>query len=92
MFEQILLNGIFSSCTYCLVALGLTLIMGVMDIADFAQGALYMLSAFLAFLAAKFLGINFLFSICIAIIVASFVGIINNIVVYQPAMKRNALP
>ena len=90
MFEQILLNGIFSSCTYCLVALGLTLIMGVMDIADFAQGALYMLSAFLTFLAAKFLGINFLFSICIAIIVASFVGIINNIVVYQPAMKRGA--
>jgi branched-chain amino acid transport system permease protein len=90
MFWQILLNGLFSSSTYCLVALGLTLILGVMDIADFAQGALYMLSAFIAFLAAKFLGINFFFSICIAIIVASFVGIINNIVVYQPAMKRGA--
>lgn len=90
MLWQILLNGIFSSCTYCLVALGLTLILGVMDIADFAQGALYMLSAFIAFLAAKFLGINFLFSICIAIIIASIVGIVNNIVVYQPAMKRGA--
>lgn len=90
MFWQILLNGIFSSCTYCLVALGLTLILGVMGIADFAQGALYMLSAYLAFLTAELLGINFLFSICIAIIVVSFVGIINNIVVYQPAIKRGA--
>ena len=48
MFLQVLLNGIFSSSVYCMVSLGLTLILGVMDIADFAQGGIYMLGAFAA--------------------------------------------
>jgi branched-chain amino acid transport system permease protein len=90
MFPQILLNGLFSSSIYCQVALGLTLILGVMDIADFAQGGLYMLGAFVAFLIAKSWGSSFLFAICVAILAASAVGIINNIIVYQPALKRGA--
>jgi branched-chain amino acid transport system permease protein len=90
MFSQVFLNGLFLSSIYCLVSLGLTLILGVMDIADFAQGGLYMLGAFVAFLVAKILGLSFLFAIGLAILAASVVGVINNIVVYQPALKRGA--
>ena len=90
MFPQIFLNGLFSSSIYCQVALGLTLILGVMDIADFAQGGLYMLGAFVAFLIAKIWGLSFVLAICLAILAAAIVGIINNIVVYQPALKRGA--
>jgi branched-chain amino acid transport system permease protein len=90
MFSQILLNGIFTSAIYCLIALGLTLILGVMDIADFAQAGLYMVGAFLTFIVFEIWGLNFLVSVCIAIVVVSFVGIVNNIVVYQPAMRRGA--
>lgn len=90
MFSQVFLNGLFLSSIYCQVALGLTLILGVMDIADFAQAGLYMLGAFVAFFAAKIWGLNFLYTICLSIIAASLIGIINNIVVYQPVMRRGA--
>jgi branched-chain amino acid transport system permease protein len=53
MFTQIFLNGLFSSSIYCLMAMGLTIILGVMDIADFAQAGLYMVSAFVAYFAAE---------------------------------------
>jgi len=61
-----------------------------MDIADFAQAGLYMVGAFLAFIVSEIWGLNFLTAICIAIVVASFIGIVNNLVVYQPAMRRGA--
>ncbi len=90
MFTQILLNGLFSSSVYCLVALGLTIILGVMDIADFAQGALYMVGAYVAYLTGEILGLHFLFAIVLAVLAAAAVGIINNLLVYQPVLKRQA--
>ncbi len=87
---QVLLNGLFSSSIYCLVSLGLTLILGVMDIADFAQGALYMLGAFVAFLVAHSLGWSFMSALVLAVAAAASVGVINNLLVYQPVMKRGA--
>ncbi len=90
MFTQIFLNGLFSSSIYCLMAMGLTIILGVMDIADFAQAGLYMVSAFVAFFAAEVLGLNFFVAVILAIAAAAAVGIINNLVVYQPVLKREA--
>jgi len=90
MFSQVLLNGLFSSSIYCLVALGLTLILGVMDIADFAQGALYMIGAFVAFLVSETLGLNFFIALVLAVTAAAAVGIVNNFLVYQPVLKRGA--
>jgi len=90
MFSQVFLNGLFSSSIYCLVSLGLTIILGVMDIADFAQGGLYMLGAFVVFFAAKIWGLPFLFAVGLSILAAVMVGVVNNILVYQPAMKRGA--
>lgn len=88
MLTQLLLNGLFSASLYCLVALGLTLILGVMDIADFAQGALYMLGAYVALLVTTALGWTFVLALILAIGVAAAVGVINNLLVYQPVMKR----
>lgn len=90
MFPQVLLNGIFSSSVYCMVSLGLTLILGVMDIADFAQGGIYMLGAFAAYLTAKGMGVGFVPSLFFAVAAAAAVGIINNVLVYQPVIRRGA--
>lgn len=90
MLTQVILNGLFSSSIYCLVALGLTMILGVMDIADFAQGALYMLGAFVAFLVSTALGWNFSVALFLAILAAALVGIVNNLVVYQPVLRRGS--
>ena len=74
---QALLLGLFNSSVYALVALGLTLIFGVMDIADFAQGALYMLGAYLAFYASQLLGVPYFASLGLAALGVAAIGVLN---------------
>lgn len=90
MLTQVLLNGLFSSSLYCLVALGLTLILGVMDIADFAQGAIYMVGAFVAFLVSTKLGVPFGVALLVAVAAVVVLGIVNNRLVYEPVRRKGA--
>jgi len=53
-----LLNGLMTGAVYALVALGLTLIYGVLHIINFAHGALLTAALFAAFFANKLLGID----------------------------------
>ena len=52
------LNGLLTGCVYALVALGLTLIYGVLHIINFAHGALLTAAMFAAFFAHRLLGID----------------------------------
>ncbi|MCW5687281.1 MAG: branched-chain amino acid ABC transporter permease [Pseudolabrys sp.] len=53
-----LLNGLLTGAVYALVALGLTLIYGVLHIINFAHGALLTAAMFAAYFAFKLLGID----------------------------------
>ena len=48
-YLQLLLNGIVIGCIYALIAMGLSLIFGVLEIVNFAHGEFYMLGAMLAY-------------------------------------------
>ena len=52
LFEQ-LLNGLQLSLTLFLLAAGLTLVFGIMDVINLAHGSLYMLGAYAGALAAE---------------------------------------
>jgi branched-chain amino acid transport system permease protein len=52
------LNGLMTGAVYALVALGLTLIYGVLHIINFAHGALLTAAMFAAFFAQRFLGVD----------------------------------
>src|SRR5215470_2897036 len=52
------LNGLMAGAVYALVALGLTLIYGVLHIINFAHGALLTAAMFAAFFAFTFLGLD----------------------------------
>jgi branched-chain amino acid transport system permease protein len=53
-----ILNGLLTGAVYALVALGLTLIYGVLHIINFAHGALLTAAMFAAFFAHKLLGLD----------------------------------
>ena len=58
-FIQILVNAISIGAIYALLALGLTLLFGIMDILFFAHGAMYMLGAYAAYYLCSKLGLNY---------------------------------
>ncbi len=49
LFFQQALNGIMLGSTYAIVALGLTLVYGILNVPNFAHGHLYMLGAYVTF-------------------------------------------
>ena len=59
LFFQQLLNGLTIGGVYSLVALGLTLVYGILHVPNFAHGALYMAGAFVAFYFMESLGLNY---------------------------------
>lgn len=56
---QIVVNGLMSSLVYILMALGFTLIFGIMRVVNFAHGELYMMAAFLVYALVGSLGWNY---------------------------------
>jgi branched-chain amino acid transport system permease protein len=60
MFLQQVLNGLTLGGIYSLVALGLTLVYGILAIPNFAHGAFYMVGAFASLFLMTSLGLNYL--------------------------------
>ena len=59
LFLQQVLNGLTLGGIYSLVALGLTLVYGILHVPNFAHGAFYMAGAFVSFHLMKAFGLNY---------------------------------
>jgi len=57
MLQQ-LVNGIALGSVYALIALGYTMVYGVLRLINFAHGDIYMLGAFMAYFLAKWMGVS----------------------------------
>ncbi|MFC1825046.1 branched-chain amino acid ABC transporter permease [Thermodesulfobacteriota bacterium] len=66
---QIIANGLVRGGVYILVALGLTLVLSIMNIVNFAHGQFYMLGAFVVYYLASILHVNFVMAIVAAMLV-----------------------
>ena len=91
LFEQLfqqLINGVSLGSIYALIALGYTMIYGIMKLINFAHGDIYMLGAYFGYWAVTRLGLGFIPSIILAMLGAAVVGIIVERLAYRP--MRNA--
>ena len=84
MLAQFIINGIVIGCAYTLVALGLTLMFGIMHIVNFAHGEIYMLGAFVTFFLTKALGGNFLLAIVLSMVVIYVLGMVLERLTFRP--------
>ncbi|TEA78546.1 branched-chain amino acid ABC transporter permease [Allopusillimonas ginsengisoli] len=71
-----LLLGLVNGSFYAVLSLGLAVIFGLLNIINFAHGALYMLGAFVAWMGLQYLGLNYWVMLLIAPLVVGAVGII----------------
>jgi len=72
-FAQLLL-GLINGSFYAILSLGLAVIFGMLNVINFAHGALYMIGAFVAWLVLKYLGIGYWGALIIAPLVVGVLG------------------
>jgi branched-chain amino acid transport system permease protein len=74
MIEQMLINGLLSGFVYVIMALGFTLIFGIMRIVNFAHGELYMISAYVMLVLHGRYEINYFIALGVAVACSALVG------------------
>ena len=87
MTEQLVqqvVNGLLIGCVYALIAIGLTLIWGVMNIVNFAHGEFLMLGMFVSFWGYTLWGIDPIFSIPACAVLLFALGLL----IYRYAVSK----
>lgn len=81
---QQLINGVSLGSIYALIALGYTMIYGIIKLINFAHGDIYMVGAYVAFFATTYLKLSFFPALLITMVVAAIVGVIIERLAYRP--------
>ena len=71
-----LMIGLVNGCFYALLSLGLAVIFGMLNVVNFAHGALYMVGAFFSWMLLNFFGINYWFALILAPLGVAIIGVI----------------
>lgn len=75
LFGQLLV-GLINGSFYAILSLGLSVIFGLLNIINFAHGAQYMMGAFSAWIAMRFLGVNYWWALLLAPLAVAATGIL----------------
>lgn len=89
--EQLLqqvINGISLGSIYALIALGYTMVYGIIKLINFAHCDVYMIGAYVGYFCMTFFHLGFLPSLLIAMIVCTLLGVLIEKIAYKPL--RNA--
>ncbi len=86
-FLQQVLNAAQLGSIYALIALGYTMVYGILTMINFAHGDLFMVGAFFCFLAAVFLKLPFIPTLLVSMIGVALLGVLIERVAYKPLRK-----
>ena len=93
-FIQHLINGLSLGSIYALIALGYTMVFGILQLINFAHGDVFMLGAFIGMYSAKYLHFGeksslgaLLVTIAIAMVGCALVGFLIERLAYRPLRK-----
>ena len=81
---QLMLNGLMLGLIYALIAVGLALIFGVLEVINFAHGELLMLGGYAMALSLPLFGLSYWPSLAVAVLATSLVGV----VLYEFFLRR----
>lgn len=84
IFMQQLINGLSLGSIYALLALGYTMIYGIVKIIHFAHGDVYMLGAFFGYYTINVWHFNFIMALFGSMIFCALVGMLIEFVAYRP--------
>ncbi len=81
---QQLMNALQSGSIYALIALGYTMVYGILTMINFAHGDLFMIGAFFCFVLAVFLKLPFVPVLVFSMIGVAFLGVLIERFAYKP--------
>ena len=76
-------NGFSLGWIYILMALGLTLIFGIMNIMQLAHGEIYMIAAYIAYYCCINVGVNYYVSMVISMIIMALCGVVLEVFFFR---------
>jgi branched-chain amino acid transport system permease protein len=89
IFVQYVINGLTIGGAYALIGIGLTLILGIMNVVNFAHGEFYMLGAYFLFTFCVLMKINFYLAMIMAIASIMVVGFIFEKLILKPIRTKS---
>jgi branched-chain amino acid transport system permease protein len=89
LFTQQVVNGLTIGLLYALVALGYTMIFGILGFINFAHGDVYMVGAFLALTLVSTAGLGIGAAIVASVVLTAAAGVAIELVAYRPLRRRS---
>jgi len=83
-FSQQLINGLSLGAIYALIALGYTMVYGIILLINFAHGDIMMVGAFVGFYSITLLGSNIVAAMIFAMIACAILGVVIEKIAYRP--------
>jgi len=83
LFQQIL-NALQLGSIYALIALGYTMVYGILTMINFSHGDIFMVGAFLCFVAATALGLTFIPALLFSMAGCALLGVVIERLAYKP--------
>ena len=84
MLVQGIFNGLMSAGIYVLIAMGLTLVLGILGIVQLAHGEVYMLGAYGTYFLCTMAGLHFVPALLVSMVVIGALGIVLEKVFFRP--------
>lgn len=88
LFIQQLINGLALGGIYCLAAIGLTLVFGVLGFPNLAHGALFMVGGYVTYTLLVDVGLPYVVAIVCAALILAVIGVVFERLIFHPL--RNA--
>ncbi len=83
-FSQQVINGISVGSMYALIAIGYTMVYGVLRLINFAHGEIMMVGAFTAYIVLSLFGTSLLTAAAVAIFISALTGVLTDKIAYKP--------
>jgi branched-chain amino acid transport system permease protein len=87
--EQVIANGLYLGAQYALIALGLTLIFGLMNVLNFAHGQMYVLGGFVTYAIYGQLGLPFPLAVLASGVTLAIIGALMERFLFRTVIKRS---
>ncbi len=88
---QQLINGLALGSVYALIALGYTMVYGIIKLINFAHGEIYMLGAYFGFYAITKLNLSLAPAMLLAMVGASLIGVLLERIAYKPLRNSSRI-